>query len=148
MSDIIQINSTDAYTLPGIREIYSVDCEKLQPNIRQIAASGNFVAVQTTAHRIRLNDSPSLSVSSENKSGSTSQSVTLKFSTPDKPQFDSQLGFIAVDQAGNRYLIGAGEPPYPQIKITRSSGTLSSEPATWTIEARLIGTIALIPCIF
>lgn len=135
-------------SLPGITAVGWVDCEKLQPNLRDMAVAGLAVAAHTAVNLLPLCADASCEVVSERSRRAVIQTATLKFRTPQMLPEDVQLGFVVTDVQDRSWLIGAAEPPFPQVKLTRKLGTPSGDPAIWEIEAKAVGERSLIPCFY
>ena len=114
--------------LPGIVFIGVVDCAKLQPNLPF--------------------DNASCECASEPSHGVPIETATLKFRTTSLLDTDIQLGFVITAVNGGSFLIGAAEPPYPMVSLTRKTGTPGGSPAAWEIEVKAVGRRVLLPCVF
>lgn len=134
-------------SLPGIVFVGVVDCLKLQPNLREMAAAGITVAAHTSVATVPFTDA-SVEASTEFHHGSPVETTSLKFKTTAIIFIELQLGFVVTDVTGQSWLIGAAEPPYPQCSLTRKSGMPGGDPAVWEIEVKAVGQRSLLPCVF
>lgn len=141
-------NPTIEQSLPGIVKVGWLDCEKLQPNLRDLAAAGVPVAAHTAVTLVPLAADATCELASEMQKGAVVQTATLKFRTSQYIPVEVQLGFVVTDVQGESWLIGAAEPPFPQVKLTRKSRTPSGDPAVWDIEVKAVGQRALLPCVY
>lgn len=134
-------------SLPGIRFVGIVDCLKLQPGLREGAAAGLTVGAHTSVEAVPFVNATVESVT-EYSHGAPIETATLKFRTSKFLPIDIQLGFVVEDVCGNSWLIGAAEPPYPKVSLTRKTGLPGGDPAAWEIEVKAIGQRALLPCVY
>ncbi len=56
--------------------------------------------------------------------------------------------FLGLSKSQLYKLIGAAEPPYPMVSLTRKTGTPGGSPAAWEIEVKAVGRRVLLPCVF
>lgn len=138
---------TPVQTLPGIRFVGALDCEKLQPDLREMAQARLTVAAHTAIEELPFANATVESVT-EYSHGAPIETATLKFRTSQVLRIDIQLGFVVTDVYGNSWLIGAAEPPYPKVSLTRKTGLPGGDPAVWEIEVKAVGQRALLPCVY
>lgn len=134
-------------SLPGIRFIGVVDCEKLQPGLREASLAGLIVAAHTAVEEVPFVNATVEAVG-ECSRGAPVETATLKFRTSKFLRIDIQLGFVVTDITGKSWLIGAAEPPFPKVSLTRKTGLPGGDPAVWEIEVKAVGQRALLPCVF
>ena len=134
-------------SLPGIRFIGVVDCEKLQPGQREASLAGLIVAAHTAVEEVPFVNATVEAVG-ECSRGAPVETATLKFRTSKFLRIEIQLGFVVTDITGQSWLIGAAEPPFPKVSLTRKTGLPGGDPAVWEIEVKAVGQRALLPCVF
>ena len=134
-------------SLPGVRFVGIVDCLKLQPGLREAAAAGLTVGAHTSVEAVPFVNATVESVT-EYSHGAPIETATLKFRTSKFLPIDLQLGFVVEDVRGNSWLIGAAEPPYPKVSLTRKTGLPGGDPAAWEIEVKAVGQRSLLPCVY
>lgn len=134
-------------SLPGIVFVGAVDCHKLQPDLREMAAAGLTVGAHTSVDAVTFTDATCECVT-EYSHGAPIQTATLKFKTTSILDIEVQLGFVISTVTGESFLIGAAEPPYPKVSLTRKTGTPGGDPAVWEIEAKAVGQRSLLPCVY
>ena len=134
-------------SLPGIRFVGVVDCEKLQPNLREMAMAGLTVAAHTDVEAVPFVNATAEAVS-ECSHGAPVETATLKFRTSKFLRIDIQMGFVITDVSGRSWLIGAAGPPFPKVSLTRKTGLPGGDPAVWEIEVKAVGQRSLLPCVF
>lgn len=134
-------------SLPGIRFIGVVDCEKLQPDLREASLAGLTVAAHTAVEEVPFVNA-TVEVVGECSHGAPMETATLKFRTSDFLRIEIQLGFVVTDITGQSWLIGAAEPPFPKVSLTRKTGLPGGDPAVWEVEVKAVGQRALLPCVF
>ena len=134
--------------LPGITFIGCIDCTKLQPSLQLQAIAGMPVAVQTAVQPLAVAKDANASCLTEKENGNIRQTASLKFRTSDSLPIHTRLGFVVTDIAGQSYLIGSLEKPYPQVKITINFGTPSGDPNCLEVEVTHLAMRTLIPCVY
>ena len=132
--------------LPGVKEIKWVDCQKLQRRVDLQAICMAPVPVLTEQHSIEFFGEVECSSKYEKKSGMSQVTANLQFKTSEELPTHVRLGFVVTDVVGCKWLIGSKEPPYPQITMTRNSGTAQGEPAALTYEITHIAIKTLMLC--
>lgn len=112
---------------PSLKTIAFLRCDDLRPDIRMLAAAGLPVAVDAQPEVIRHFGKAGLSGSLT--PSSLSGSSKLSFSSASAIIPGAPVAFIAEDHNGSRWLIGAFEPPFPEIEQKFLSGVSPKDQA-------------------
>lgn len=123
--------------LPGIIKVGYVLCSFLTPNIPLKARAGVPVSVLSGIHWLDIqSDATCQSVGEYDNHGEV-ETTTLQFHTTDEIPTRLRLAFLIVTVDGSAWLVGAAEPPYPTIEITRHTGESGGQRAGNTVKVSL-----------
>lgn len=134
------------HSLPGIKKVSYLPCDKLMPNVMYAAFVGLPVGVYNIPTDITLTGQAECQMEQEPDNNVNSQKVSLTFYTLDDIPEDEPLAFIATTVQGDCYLIGMRERPYPSVKITSQTGTPDGDRAVKKYQVQFTARKALIPC--
>ena len=110
------LSSAD-FQMPGLRRIAIIDPADLPPLIREMAASGIVPVISSPTRDIDFFGDAVLAFT---RSEDGKESTTLSFSSSDCiPFYD--VAFIVEDQMRQRRVVGALEPPFPVLKVVRTT---------------------------
>lgn len=105
------------FLMPGIRRIAIVDPTDLPPFIRQMDLSGIMPVIAAPVRDIDFFGDAELSLSID-KEGKTITSLSF-FSSDAVPFYD--VAFVVEDQMKQRRVVGALEPPFPVVKVEKTT---------------------------
>lgn len=132
--------------LPGVKAISWVNCRKLPPHVDLHGITQNCVAILTDIHSIEFFGEPDCRCATEKECGNYKDTATLKFVCAIELPRTIPVGFVVTDIAGDSYLIGAKEKPYPQIKFNRVFGLADGVAAGYEYEITHIAIKSLVTC--
>lgn len=132
-------------SLPGIRKIGYLECDKLAPQLMMKSLVGVPIAILTDLVNIVFSGEATCEAVSDNDNNGRSEKTTLKFSTLQQIPDNRPLAFVVQCVNGNNYLIGTYERPYPIIKITTDTGSAGGNISSYTVEVSHIGIKSLLP---
>lgn len=112
--------------IPSLRRIAVLQASDLSPSLRSLSLSGEPVPVIAAPVTLNFHGKASLRYELDSSSQLRAKSE-LSFSTTEAVGTDAPLAFIAEDHRGRRFLIGAFEPPFPQVKQTVYTGASPSD---------------------
>lgn len=133
--------------LPGVKAIGWVDSRNLP---RRVDLSGIVrvkVLVLTDVHPVDFFGHPDCSCRTEKSNGGYQDTASLKFSSPMQLPDDVPLSFVVTDIAGDTYLIGSLEHPWPKVKCETVLGTPSGDPAGYSYEITHVSIKSMVPCV-
>ena len=140
------MNST-CQILPGIKNIYWVECSKLPPRIDLQAVGELPIALLTDLNEITFFGSSDCRCVTEKENNGWSQKATIRFRTGSELPFYNNLAFAVTDVNGISFIIGARERPFPVVKCEYNAGSPSGEPAGFTYEISHKAIRSLVPCL-
>lgn len=122
--------------LPSLRHIAILPCRNLPRSIRETHLAGDelFLADEEIPTRILTYGKSSLQ--SESKSGTPGGTATLTFHTSEQLDTSEPLAFFAVTHEGATKLIGAWEPPFPEITLISDTGDAPSSTRGVTVTVK------------
>lgn len=132
--------------LPGIVRIGYVPCRLIPEYLTLIAVSGVKPTLTLSLHDIALEGEATCEAEDDFDNNSHLEKATLKFKTLEVLPVDDKLAFAVETAAGDTFLIGAKEKPYPVVKRERNTGVPSGDPATVSYKVTLSTKVALVPC--
>lgn len=114
----------------GISQVAAFHPSALPNSVRLAQRAG--ISVPVAAVMTRLDPFGQATIRTENtRDGHT---VRLSFLSVIDLDLGLPLAFVARDRRGRLFLIGASEPPYPEVSKTDSSGTGSADRAAISYE--------------
>src|SRR5574344_620959 len=137
---------TTKQILPGVKEIGWVRCEHLVNDIALRGIAMMPVPVLTEIHNVPFFDEPTCECVTENDGGNRTVMAKLKFASEDLLPLKEHLAFVATAIAGNFYIIGAREAPFPVVNLTISLGNANGEGAGGNDELAHKAIRWLAPC--
>lgn len=132
--------------LPGVKSIGCVDCLKLVDNVALRGICRMLVPVMTDVQMVEVFDEAECSCKTERDNRQNTDTASLKFLAPELLPIHLHLGFVVTDVNDKQYLIGAKEPPYPQVKIEHRCGLPSGDGAGFFYEVTHIALKSLVQC--
>ena len=133
-------------SLPGIKFVGIVKCELLQREIGLKALAGMSVGIFTDVVAVNFVGVPTVECQSDYDNNGRIEQVTLRFLTTNALPSLRKVAFIVTDCNGASYVIGQREPPFPIVKLSRTTGSPSGDPSATTVEVTLYAHKALVPC--
>lgn len=132
-------------SLPGITAIAYLPCKLLQRHcdLKYLAS----VPVQVFANPTPINfkGMATCEMVSQYDNNGRIEKATLRFNTLTAIPTQVSIAFIVTDANKRSYLIGLNEPPFPVIKITKTTGAPDGDPSVLTHEITFTAQKALIP---
>lgn len=139
--------SLNTQILPGIKAIAIADARMLMPHIALRAICDMPVPVLTDSTPVEI-CGEALCKCEDKKDGATHiQEASLSFHTTAPLPTAKHLAFVVTDVAGDTYLIGAAEEPYPRVSVTHTTGSTAGEPAGYDVEVSHKALRTMVPCI-
>jgi hypothetical protein len=138
---------TSSQILPGISAIYRLDCKSLLENVALRGICNLPVPVLTALTRVEAFDEAECQCKTQRNGGSNQDTASLKFLSDTLLPQHVTIGFVVTDLNGKSFLIGAKEPPFPQIKVTRRCGSPAGDAAGYMYEVEHTAIKTLIPCV-
>ena len=132
-------------SLPGIKFVGYVDCDKLQREMMYKSLAGIPVGIFTDITPIVFCGVPTCEAVSNYNSNGRVEQTTLKFKTLDTMPTSRHIAFVVTDCNGKSYVVGQHEPPRPIVKITKNTGTPDGDPSVLAVEVTLSAPQSLIP---
>lgn len=132
--------------LPGVKNIHYLDCSHILDNVALRGICQMPVPVLTAINAVDVCDEAECECQTERNGRSRFDTATLKFLSAEQLPNSINLGFVVTDVDGNSFLIGAKEPPFPQIKMTIRFGLPSGDGAGYFYEVTHVAIKSLIPC--
>ena len=140
------MNST-CQILPGVKNIYWVECSKLPSRIDLLAIGELSVSLLMDLNEIVFFGNADCRCVTEKENNGWRQKASLKFRTGEELPFYSNIAFVVTDVNGTSYIIGAKEHPFPVIKNEYNTGTPSGDPAGFTYEISHEALRTMVKCI-
>ena len=131
-------------SLPGIRRIWTVSSGKLPPAAAMCAAP---VSVISSLTEVDFYGEASLQWEESHVMGAALREAVLEFSTPDHVLTGPHTAFVVEDISGQRYLIGASSPPYPDITVTANIGIPGSDSKVYRVKVVHKSPVTAVRCI-
>lgn len=129
------MKSNEDFIIPGLRSIGWLRTKDLPPHIRFMSRAGMIPVITASVTDISFFGSAELSFSGGE---GRKQESTLKFSSSDGfPQED--ISFIVELRSHRRFVIGALEPPFPQIEISAETGAKPSDKSAVSYTVKWAG---------
>ena len=123
--------------LPSLRHIAILPCRKLPSSIRESHLAGEEIFLyEPDEIPTRILTYGKSSLQSESKSGTPGGTATLTFHTSEQLDTSEPLAFFAVTHEGVTKLIGAWEPPFPEITQTSDTGDAPSSTRGVTVTVK------------
>lgn len=132
--------------LPGIKAVGWVDCRNLPTHVALHGITQNRVGIFTDVNYIEFFGEPDCRCTSEKENGNYTDKAALKFVCAEELPKSIPLAFVVTDIAGESFLIGAKEKPYPQIKINRVFGLADGVAAGYEYEVTHVAIKSMVPC--
>ena len=133
-------------SLPGITHIWYILRDYLPNDVVYRAVAGIPVSLSEQPISISMKGSAICEVEQSFDNNSYIEKAKLTFLTLDDVPVDQHPAFVIETVAGDIYVIGAKERPYPTVKITRSTGQLDGEPSVRKYEVSFTAKKALASC--
>lgn len=133
------------YSLPGITAIAYLPCKQLQRHCDLKYLAKMPVQVFANPTPIRFKGTATCEMVSQYDRNGRKETTTLRFNSLSPIPTSLPVAFIVTDANGRSYLMGLNEPPYPVIKITKTTGAPNNEPSVLTHEITFTAQKALIP---
>lgn len=108
------------WKLPSLKSVSIVECAYLSPDITKMVLAGMEVSVLAEPQTLHKLERSYLSYQRDLKS--ISGKSELYFESESDIESDSPIAFIAEEHSGDRWLIGAFEPPFPKVEIKHETG--------------------------
>lgn len=140
------MNST-CQILPGVKNLYWVECSKLPPRIDLQALGDLPVALLADLNEIAFLGNADCRCVTEKENNGWRQKASIKFRTGDKLPFCNNVAFVVTDVNGISYLIGAKELPFPVVRFEYNGGTPSGDPAGFTYEISHEALRTMVKCL-
>lgn len=121
-------------SLPGIFKIGFLECAKLAPQLALKSIAGVPIAILTEITDVIFSGESTCEAVSDNDNNGKSEKTTLKFTTTQKIPDDRPLAFVVQCVNDQNFLVGAKERPYPIVKITNNTGTVSGTVSAYSVE--------------
>lgn len=134
----------DNYNMPGIVDVRYLNPGDVPPKIQNAYAAGMPTSVFVDGTQMSLHGKPSCQAVEEHSNNGRIEKATLTFMTADEVPPAGMLWMIK-QASGEWYLIGRREPPYPIVKVQRSTGEPGGEPSIKTVTVEYQCFKALIP---
>ena len=134
-------------SLPGIKFVGYVDCDKLQREMMYKSLAGIPVGVFTDITPIAFCGVPTCDAVANYNSNGRVEQTTLKFKTLDVLPTTRHIAFVVTDCNGKSYIIGQHEKPRPIVKVTKNTGTPDGDPSVLSVEVTFTAEKSLIHCI-
>jgi hypothetical protein len=132
--------------LPGVAAVRYLDCDKLIDNVALRGICMMPVPVLTSIFDVDILDEAECSCKTERDGAGYMDSASLKFLSNVLLPTHLNLGFVVTDIYGKSYLIGAKEPPFPQVKMELRCGTTAGDSAGYLYEISHQAIKSLIAC--
>lgn len=120
--------------IPSLRHVAISPCAILPAEIRDSHLAGEEIFIDEPPSLIPIHGKASLQA--EEKSGSISGKTQLTFHTTLPIDIREPLAFFAYTHEGRILLLGAWEPPFPEITQTADTGETPSSQRSITITAK------------
>lgn len=134
-------------SLPGIFKIGFLECSKLAPQLALKSIAGVPIAILTDITNIKFSGEPTCEAVSDINNNGRVEKTTLKFVTTQKIPDNLHLAFVVQCVNGENYIMGAKEPPFPIIKITKVTGTASGDVSAFSVEITHTAIKSLLPIV-
>lgn len=132
-------------TLPGIKAIGWIDCDKLMPHVALRGICKMDTPVLTKITWIDFTDAK-CSNKTEYSNNGNKDTTTLKFESTTLIPIHLNFGFVVTDVNGQSYLIGSKEA-VPKLESGCNCGFPGDESAGFEYNVTWITIKGLIPCI-
>lgn len=137
---------SNCFALPGIKTLAYVRASALTPSIAMKAVAKLPVSIYVSPTPIEFTGECTCVVDSTNEHNGTSEVAVLSFrSQADLPE-EFPLAFVLTDVHGKTYVLGAYEPPFPKITVSKTFGLPQGDPRTKSYEVTFQSIKALIEC--
>ncbi|MCH5234753.1 MAG: hypothetical protein J1E16_05615 [Muribaculaceae bacterium] len=133
--------------LPGVKNIYWVECSKLPSRIDLQSVGDIPVSLLADLNDITFFGSVDCRCVTEKENNGWKQKSTLKFRTADELPFYNHIAFVVTDVNGISYIIGSKEHPFPVVKSEYNTGVPSGDPAGLTYEISHEALRSMVKCI-
>lgn len=120
--------------LPGITSIGYALCADLPPAIPFTALAGCPVDMPEQVISVPFSGSPTCEAVASTVDHGQKETVTLQFATACRLPHHMRLAFVVGTADGQRYLIGAKEPPFPICEVSFSTGSAEGDPAVSSVK--------------
>lgn len=118
--------------LPSLAKIAVLPASMLYPDCRSMSRAGISVPVLAVPELIPFFGRASLT-SEESTSDPLKAKSTLTFNISTDPDIHEPKAFIAEDHQGQRWLMGAFEPPFPEIRKNNTTGSSPTDTKQVTV---------------
>lgn len=129
------MRSNEDFIIPGLRSIGWLRTKDLPPYMRFMSRSGMIPVITASVTDISFFGSAELSFSGGK---GRKQESSLKFSSSDSFPLED-ISFIVELRSRRRYLIGALEPPFPQVEVSADAGAKPSDKSAVSFTVKWAG---------
>ena len=133
-------------SLPGIQHVWYISRDYLPDDVIYRSVVGMSITLLEQPIRINLKGEAICEVEQSIDNNSYIEKVKLTFLTLDDVPLDQYPAFLFQTIDGDIYLIGAKERPYPNVKITRSTGQPDGDASVRKYEVSFTAKKALARC--
>lgn len=133
--------------LPGITHIYQIRNTALIADIAYRAEAGLPVPMYRTPLALPILGGATWELTEQDDNNSQIEKVTLTFRSTHRVTTSFPSAFIVRTVAGEVYLIGTRERPYPTVKVSRSSGEPDGSASVYEVQVSFTHRRALIKCV-
>lgn len=137
---------TSCQILPGVRAIYWLDCEKLPSRTDLRGICRMTVPILTDCNELSIAPDCECSCKSQREGRGFQDTASISFIADELVPMHIHAGFVVEDVEGNTFLIGSKEPPFPQIKVERKTGSPSGKSAGFAYDVTHVALKSLVPC--
>lgn len=133
-------------SLPGIREIYTVQTKRLPDSVVQRAQCGLPVAMLCEMEQVPFVSMPKCEAKEQWVNNARAETVTLTFESVKRMDTSVNRAWMIRDVNNRCWLIGAREMPFPCATRAYNTGTPAGDKAVYVYEVKWTSPIAMIQC--
>ncbi len=131
-------------SIPGLRQVAAISFDALPHDIRRMRIAGMTAHVAAIPAMMNIFGDSSIEWEID-ADGRRSASLSF-YSLEILP--NGHFAFVAEDRMGNRWLVGAMEPPFPKVSVSASSGKGSADSRAILYKVEWEGTPIICNCRF
>lgn len=132
--------------LPGIRQIYHIDCDLLPERVDLRTICHMPIEVNCPRTEVNIAGGAEADCTRERSGAGEQDTATLRFLTDRELLLAERPGFVAIDVNGKAWLFGSKEAPRPIIKFNHVSSSPTGERAGWSYEVAHTAIRSMIEC--
>lgn len=133
-------------SLPGIQNVWYLECQQLPADAAYRAVAGIPVAIGVQPTSIYFKGEAVCEVEEQYDNNVQMEKAKLTFTALAEVPTRQHLAFVIRTADNDMFVIGAKERPYPTVKVTSSTGQPDGDASARKYEVSFTARKALMPC--